>query len=144
MSVTDYILPIIIGIGIGLGIGYLIANFLEKKKATKILKSTRKEASSIIKEAKIEADAIKKDKILQAKEKFIELKSEHEKVIISRDKKIADAEKRTRDKESQVSQELDKSKKLNKEVTSKITDYEKKLDYLERRNLEVDTSVESR
>jgi ribonuclease Y len=138
MSVTDYILPIIIGIGIGLGIGYLIANFLEKKKATKILKSTRKEASSIIKEAKIEADAIKKDKILQAKEKFIELKSEHEKVIIARDKKIADAEKRTRDKESNVSQELDKNKKLNKELTTKINDYEKKLDYLERRNLEVD------
>ena len=42
------------------------------------------------------------------------LKSEHEKVIIGRDKKMADGEKRTRDKESQVSQELDKNKKLNK------------------------------
>jgi len=32
--------------------------------------------------------------MLQAKEKFIELKSEHEKVINSRDKKMSEAEKR--------------------------------------------------
>ncbi|SDW96332.1 ribonucrease Y [Lutibacter oricola] len=135
---VENIIPILIGIVIGLAIGYVIAKFLEKSKATKILRNTKKEASSIIKEAKIEADAIKKDKILQAKEKFIELKSEHEKVIISRDKKMADAEKRTRDKESQVSSELDRNKKLNKELDSKVGEYTEKIDYLERRNSEVD------
>jgi ribonuclease Y len=135
---VEYIMPIIIGIVIGLAIGYVIAKILEKKKATRILRNTKKEATSLIREAKIEADAIKKDKILQAKEKFIELKSEHEKVIISRDKKNAEAEKRTRDKESQVSQELDKSKKLNNELTSKVNDYTKKVDYLERKTDEVD------
>lgn len=83
----DYIMPIIVGIVIGLTIGYVIAKFLEKTKATKILRNTKKQASSMVKEARVEAEAIKKDKILQAKEKFIELKSEHEKVILSRDKK---------------------------------------------------------
>ncbi len=135
---VDYIMPIIVGIAIGLAIGYIIAKSLEKKKATKILRNTKKEATSLIREAKIEADALKKDKILQAKEKFIELKSEHEKVIISRDKKMADAEKRVRDKESQISQELDKNKKNNIEVSSKIEDYDKKITYLERRTDEVD------
>jgi ribonuclease Y len=43
---------------------------------------------------------LKKDKILQAKEKFFELKAEHEQVILARDKKIAEVEKRIRDKES--------------------------------------------
>jgi ribonuclease Y len=100
----NYIVPIIIGIAIGLTIGYIIAKVLEKTKATQIIKNTKKEALTIIKEAKIEAEAIKKDKILQAKEKFIVLKSEHEKVIIGRDKKMADTEKRIRDNESQVSQ----------------------------------------
>ena len=135
---VEYIMPIIIGIVIGLAIGYIIAKSLEKKKATKILRNTKKEASSLIREAQIEADAIKKDKILQAKEKFIELKSEHEKVIIGRDKKIAETEKRIRDKESQVSQELDKNKKLNQEITAKINDYNKKVDFLERRTDEVE------
>ena len=135
---VEYIMPIIIGIAIGLTIGYIIAKSLEKTKATKILRNTKKEATSLLKEAKIEAEILKKDKILQAKEKFIELKSEHEKVIISRDKKISEGEKRIRDKESQVSQELDKNKKNNSEITSKIEDYEKKISYLDRRSTEVD------
>ncbi|WP_372745919.1 ribonuclease Y [Lutibacter sp.] len=134
----NYIVPIIIGIGIGLTIGYIIAKVLEKTKATQIIKNTKKEALTIIKEAKIEAEAIKKDKILQAKEKFIELKSEHEKVIIGRDKKMAETEKRIRDKESQVSQELDKNKKLNIEIEAKIIDYDAKIEYLERRTEEID------
>lgn len=134
----ETIIPVIIGIGIGLAIGYVIAKSLEKSKANKILRNTKKEASSIIKEARIEADAIKKDKILQAKEKFIELKSEHEKVILSRDKKMADAEKRTRDKESQVSQELDKNRKLNVEANNKINEFNKKVEYLDRRTQEVE------
>ena len=135
---VEYIMPIIIGIVIGLAIGYVVAKILEKKKATRILRNTKKEATSLIREAQIEAEAIKKDKILQAKEKFIELKSEHEKVIIARDKKNAEAEKRTRDKESQVSQELDKSKKLNNELSSKANDYAKKIDYLDKKSEEVD------
>ncbi|NLP58723.1 ribonuclease Y [Lutibacter sp. B1] len=133
----ENIILIIIGIGFGLAIGYIVAKLIEKNKATILLRNTKKEALTIIKEAKVEAEAIKKDKILQAKEKFIELKSEHEKVIIARDKKIADAEKRVRDKESQVSQELDKNKKLNQELTFKISDYDKKIDFLERKNEEI-------
>jgi len=134
----NYIMPILVGVAIGLAIGYIIAKFLEKSKATKILRNTKKEATAILKEARVEAEVLKKDKILQAKEKFIELKSEHEKVIIARDKKMGDAEKRIRDKESQVSQELDKNKKINIEITSKIEDYNKKIEYLERRTVEVD------
>ncbi|MBG7628824.1 MAG: DUF3552 domain-containing protein, partial [Bacteroidetes bacterium] len=135
---VEYIMPILVGIGIGLAIGFIIAKVVEKKKATKIIKGTRKEASTILREAKIEADGLRQDKILQAKEKFIELKSEHEKVIIARDKKMAEAEKRTRDKESQISSELDKNKKLNNEISSKLEEYSKKTDYLERRTDEVD------
>ncbi|SNR32248.1 ribonucrease Y [Lutibacter agarilyticus] len=135
---VEYIMPVIAGIAIGLIIGLIIAKVVEKNKATKIIRNTRKEATTILREATVEAEALKKDKILQAKERFIELKSEHEKVIISRDKKIADAEKRIRDKESQVSQELDKNKKLNNELVAKISENDKKLDYLERRTDEVD------
>ena len=76
------ILPILMGILAGIAIGFAIFKALEKSKGKRILENTRKEAASIIKEAKIDAESIKKDKILQAKEKFIELKSEHEKVIL--------------------------------------------------------------
>ena len=77
---------------VALILGYFIAKVFEKKKASSTLKNVQEQAATILKEAKIEAEGIKKDKILQAKEKFIELKSEHEKVILSRDKKIGEAE----------------------------------------------------
>ena len=130
-------MPILVGT-VGLIIGFVIAKALEKNKASLILKNARKQASSILKEAKIDAEALKKDKILQAKEKFIELKSEHEKVIFSRDKKVSDAEQRIREKESKVSLELDKSTKLNKSLEDKISDYNHRLEFLEKKKVESD------
>lgn len=130
---------LIIAIGvIGVVLGFLIAKVIERNNGSQLIKSAKKAAQAIIKEAKAEGEAIKKDKILQAKEKFIELKSEHEKVILGRDKKMAEAEKRTRDKESQVSNELAKSKKLNSDLEEKIKDYQERVDVLEKKQSEVD------
>ena len=130
---------IIVGVILIAGtLGFLLAKLLEKNNASQIVSNAKKEAANIVKEAKSEGESIKKDKILQAKEKFIELKSEHEKVILSRDKKINDAEKRTRDKESQVSSELAKNKKLNKEIDIKIKDYDDRLEYLDKRQSDID------
>ncbi len=126
------------GVLLGLILGFIIAKALEKNKASKLIKDAKRNASTLIKEAKSEGEAIKKDKILQAKEKFIELKSEHEKVILSRDKKMAESEKRTRDKESQISSELSKSKKLNDNVESKIKDYNHRLEVLDKKQQELD------
>ena len=132
------ILTIIIAAVVGLALGFAIAKMLEKKQASNTIAGAKKEAASIIKEAKAEGESIKKDKILQAKEKFIELKSEHEKVILSRDKKINDAEKRVKDKESHVSNELGKNKKLNKDLEEKVADYNHRLEYLEKKQEEID------
>ena len=131
------ILPIVVGI-VGLAIGFIIAKTLEKNKASLIIKNAKKQAASVLKEAKLEGENLKKDKILQAKEKFIELKAEHEKVILSRDKKVSEAEKRIRDKESRVSQELDKSTKLNKSLEAKASDYNFRLDFLEKKKTEAE------
>ncbi len=128
----------IIALIVGLGVGFGIAKVLERKNASKVIQRAKKSAAAILKEAKQEAESIKKDKILQAKEKFIELKSEHEKVILGRDKKIADAEKRIRDKESQVSSELARNKNLNKDLEEKIADYDHRNEVLEKKQEEVD------
>lgn len=127
------ILPILLGVLAGIAIGYIIVKTIEKSKGKKLLNSTRKEAASILKEANIDAESVKKDKILQAKEKFIELKSEHEKVILSREKKISEVEKRVREKESIVASEIDKNKRLTKVLEDKEKDYNTKLDFLEKK-----------
>ncbi len=132
------ILPVLLGIFIGVAIGFIIAKALEKSKGKKIVSGTKKEAASILKIAKVDAESLKRDKILQAKEKFIELKSEHEKVILSREKKISDVEKRVRDRESQVASEVDKNKRLNKSVEQKESDFTYKLEFLDKKEDELD------
>lgn len=132
------ILPIILGVLAGIALGYIIVKAIEKSNGKKLLNSTRKEAASILKEANIDADSIKKDKILQAKEKFIELKSEHENVILSREKKISEVEKRVREKESIVASEIDKNKRLTKVLEDKEKDYDTKLDFLEKKESDLE------
>jgi len=131
------IIMIVVGVVAAI-IGFVIAKSMEKSKASRLIHSAKKESASILKEAKSEGEAVKKEKILQAKEKFIELKAEHEKVILSRNKKMAEAEKRTRDKESQVSNELSRSKKLNSQLENKIKDYQKRADILDKKKDETE------
>ena len=133
----EIIIPVI-GVIVGVAIGFFIAKILERNNASQLIQRAKKSASSILKEAKSEAETIKKDKILQAKEKFLELKSEHEKVILNRDKKISEAEKRTRDKESIVSSELAKTKKLSAELEEKKADYSERISILEKKQNEVE------
>mgnify|MGYP003321928588 FL=1 len=54
------------------------------------------DAKEIIDQAKRDAERIKSEKLLQAKERFIELKSDHEKVIFQREKKVSEAENKIR------------------------------------------------
>ncbi|MFD0860926.1 ribonuclease Y [Sungkyunkwania multivorans] len=130
-------LTIIVGVA-GLIFGFVIAKMLERGNASKVVGNAKREANSIIKDAEKEGESIKKDKILKAKERFLELKAEHEKEILARDKKMAEAEKRIRDKESQVSSELSRNKKLNEEIQEKVKDYDHRLDFLNKKQSELD------
>jgi ribonuclease Y len=137
------ILLIVGGLVLGTILGYILAKILEKNNASKLIKEAKNEANAILKEAKIDGENLRKEKELKAKEKFIELKAEHEKVILSRDKKMAEAEKRTRDKESQVSNELARNKKFNQELEDKIKDYDFRLEFLEKKKDELDKAHKS-
>ena len=134
----DSTLVIIIAGIAGVAIGFAISKFIEKSNVSNLIKNAKKEAASILKDANLEAENTKKDKILQAKEKFIELKAEHEQVILARDKKIAEVEKRIRDKESMVSNELAKAKRINDDFEAKTNEYNAKIEILEKKQHEVE------
>ncbi|GJH40202.1 ribonuclease Y [Capnocytophaga sp. HP1101] len=123
---------------IALTIGFVIAKVLEKKNASKIILNAKNEADILLKNAKAEGENIKKDKIFQAKEKFLELKAEHEKTINAKDKKMAEAEKRIRDKESQVSNELAQNKRLKDELETKNQEADHRLLSLDKKQEEID------
>ncbi len=129
---------IIIGIIGGLIVGFVIAQILNKSKASSIIKNAEIDAEAIIKEAKVEGENQKNQKILQAKEKFMELKAEHEEVIEGRNKKLAKAERRIKQKESKLSKELSVNSKLKKNLEEQKKDYEERLSYIEKQQENID------
>jgi ribonuclease Y len=134
----DQTLLIIILTIVGITIGFVIAKIIEKSNVSNLIKNAKKEAVNILKEAKNDGENLKKEKLIQAKEKFLELKSEHEKEILAKEKKMAEAEKRTRDKESQISSELAKAKKSSEEFDNKSLDYTNRIQALEKKQSELD------
>src|SRR5699024_18603 len=131
------LISIIAGI-IGIGLGLLFAKIRAKKKSSSIIENAKTEAKSILRDAEIDAENTKKQKILQAKEKFIELKSEHEKVIEGRNRKVSKAEHRIKRKESKLSKEISKKTKLNKRLEQKNRDYDERLEHIENKQEEID------
>ncbi len=62
----------------------------------------RLRSKAIIKEAENEGEMIKKEKLLQAKEKFIQLKSEHDRQVNERNQKLVQSEQRAKQLENQL------------------------------------------
>ena len=134
----DNILFIILAVLAGLAIGFIIAKTLEKSSTSSLLNNAKTQAALILKDANSEGENIKKDKLFQAKEKFLELKSEHETEILAKDKRMAEVQKRIQDKESQVSSELSKAKKINDDFETKTLEYNSKIEVLDRKHQEVE------
>ena len=127
----------------GILIGFIIAKIFEKSNAAKIIEDAKKQASSILKAADKEGESLRKDKILQAKEKFIELKSEHEKVIYAREDKIKSLERSVTDKESNASKLLKIQSELNSDLELKSKDFDKKINNLDKKRIELDKEREN-
>ncbi|HEY1038093.1 MAG TPA: ribonuclease Y [Bacteroidia bacterium] len=108
----DLILAIII-IGVAL-IGGVVAGFLLSN--SKLNKSAVKEKENLIKEAEVKTEAIKQEKILQAKEKFLQLKSEHDKAVSQKNNEIAKNEQRIKQKDQELSKKIEEAQRKSQEV----------------------------
>lgn len=139
---TNIFILISIATVLGIGIGIVI----QKQKNTKLLDDAETKAKDLLSQAKRDGDRIKSEKIFQAKERFIELKSEHEKLIFNREKKISETENRLREKENKLNKELNRSKSLTHNLDQKNESLDKKLSKLESKqealNLLHDSQVE--
>jgi ribonuclease Y len=76
----------------------------------------KRRKSRVIRETEIEAEVIKKDKILQAKERFLQLKTEHEKYITEKNSKMAITETRLKQKETALSQRFEENQRAKNEI----------------------------
>jgi len=76
----------------------------------------KRKRTDIIADAESEAEVIKKDKILQAKEKFLQLRSEHEKYIGERNSRLIDAESKFKQKDATLSQKIEENQRIRNDL----------------------------
>jgi ribonuclease Y len=94
-------------------VGILAGKFIFSKNTAKKIEEAQKEADRITKEAVGIAETLKKEKLLEAKERFVQLKSEHDKEVFERNRKINDGENRIKQKEVSINQ---KESSLDKQI----------------------------
>ena len=104
LSIIYFTIAIIVSLALGVGFSYYFF---------------RHSANGIISKAKEEAEIIKRDKIIEAKEKFIALKAEYEKEVNQRNKKLQEHDDRLRQREQQLNQRQGDVQRMLNEVNQK-------------------------
>jgi ribonucrease Y len=115
----EYIIIVVVAVLASLGIGFIIGKAIYQKAAKANEEAAKKEAALILDEARKEAEIIKKDKAYEAKEKFLQLKDEHEKQISQKNKKADEREHNLKQKEQSLNQQMANNKKREEELKKK-------------------------
>ena len=108
------ILSIIIGAA-ALIIGVVLGKLIFAKNTKKQLEEAEQQAKKIISEGQLQAETLKKEKLLEAKEKFVQLKAEHDKDVLQRNQKLIESESRIKQKEQSLNQKDQNVEKQIKE-----------------------------
>jgi ribonuclease Y len=114
---STLIIPIITGI-ITLILGFIAGKLIFAKNTAKQVEEAEQQVKKIIAEANISAENLKKEKMLEAKERFVQLKAEHDKEVLEKNRKLGDSENRAKQKEQTINQKLEGIEKQVKENDS--------------------------
>ena len=115
-------LAIIIG-GLALLAGIIAGKFIFAKNTQKKIEEANQQAQKILSDARTQSENLKKERLLEAKEKFVQMKAEHDKEVLDRNRKIIDAENRIRQKEQSINQKessIDKQIKENEAIKENL------------------------
>ena len=127
MSYTTIIILCVIALLIGIAIGYFMITLTLKYRS-----------KNIIKEAEAEAEVIKKDKILQAKEKFLQIKAEHEKQVNARNNKILLAENKLKQKDAELGRKMEECQRKTKDAENQLEQLNSQKELWEKKHLELE------
>jgi ribonuclease Y len=109
---------------IALVLGIIAGKFIFAKNTTKKIEDAEGHAKKILADAQTAAENLKKEKLLEAKEKFVQLKAEHDKDVLEKNRRANDAESRIKQKEQSINQKLenlDKQAKDNDTIKENLT-----------------------
>ena len=127
----DQIVYCIIVAVIALVVGGVITNIY-------INKSANRKSAQILREAREMAEVMKKDKILQAKEKFLQLRTEHESYINKRNSANLQTESRLKQKENTLNQKQEEVQRKQNEVNTIKTNLTTQLELVAKKQAELD------
>jgi len=130
MEILLIIISIIVGTGLGIGLSYTLLKKTLETKSEKILKDSIEEA-----------ELIKKERILQAKEKFLQLKLEHEKQINERNQQVLVSENKIKQKENTLNQKNEELERKINETNQAKENYQTQLETVKNRQLEIDKTI---
>jgi len=125
---------LIITAAFSLLVGGLVTSMLLRK-------AVLKKSNLVLEEAREKAEIIKKEKILQAKEKFLQLKSEHEKIIVGKNSNIQRNENRIRQKEQVLSKKIDDAQRKQQSIDALKINLDKQLLIVENKQTEIDSML---
>lgn len=118
--------PIILYIIIGaaaLILGLILGKLVFAKNTKKQIAEAGQQAQKIIADGQLQAETLKKEKLLEAKEKFVQLKADHDREVMQRNQKLSEAENRIKQKEqalNQKDQNLEKHIKDNEAIKENL------------------------
>ena len=123
MTIILIIVAFVVGAGLSVGI---------------LLMVQKGKANTIISTAKAEGEAIKKAKLVEVKEKYLQLKNEFEKQSNARNSKLQSTEARLMQKEKQLQNQESSIVKKEQEVEMLRKNYESQLEIAEKKDQELD------
>jgi ribonucrease Y len=111
----DPIIITIIAAVVALVVGIVAGKFIFAKDTSKKVEAAELQAKTLLKEAQLRAETMRKEKELEAKERFVQLKSEHEREVLERNKRVVEVENRVKQKEGNLNQKMEQLERQVKE-----------------------------
>ena len=127
-----------IAAGASLIFGLLFGTIIYQRKIRKNKQNNEEKARLIIREAEIQAENLKKDRILEAKEKYLKIKQEFEEEANRRKNQIISNEQKIKQREAQLSKELEQIKRKESDLEEDKKDLGIQMEHIKKRKEELD------
>jgi len=118
---------------VGIALGFIINRILLSRSLKKKQDEAEEQRKLILKEAEVTAESIKKDKILEAKEKFLKLKSEFEEESNRKKNQIITNENKLKQREGNLSKQIEQNKRAEAELESMKENLQAQLEIVRKR-----------
>jgi ribonucrease Y len=100
---------------IALLVGVIAGKLIFAKDTQHKVAESEAQAKKIVAEAQTTAENLKREKQLEAKERFVQLKAEHDKEVLEKNRRINESEARIKQKEQGINQKLENLDKQTKD-----------------------------